>query len=99
MVPSLGALQDRDLRLLVRAFYIIYKKDGSPWCSERFIGYGSNKAACLYEIYLSGIDYYVLPDDFLIHQNHKYPEHTRRKERQYNKKLYSNFREELCLRF
>ncbi|KAL0078907.1 glycosyl-transferase for dystroglycan-domain-containing protein [Phycomyces blakesleeanus] len=79
--------------------YIIYKKEGSPWCDERFIGYGANKAACLYEIYLSGIDYYVLPADFLIHQTHEYPEETRRKERQYNRKLYSNFREELCLRY
>ncbi|KAI8145869.1 glycosyl-transferase for dystroglycan-domain-containing protein [Fennellomyces sp. T-0311] len=79
--------------------YIIYKKEGSPWCDERFIGYGANKAACLYEIFLSGIDYWVLPNDFLIHQTHEYPEATRRKERQYNRKLYSNFREELCLRY
>ena len=60
--------------------YIIYKKDGSPWCDERFIGYGANKAACLYEIYLSGIEYWVLPNDFLIHQTHRYPEDARRKE-------------------
>lgn len=60
--------------------YIIYKKEGSPWCDERFIGYGANKAACLYEIFLSGIEYWVLPDDFLIHQTHRYPEDTRRKE-------------------
>ncbi|KAI9306929.1 glycosyl-transferase for dystroglycan-domain-containing protein [Cunninghamella echinulata] len=79
--------------------YVIFKRQGSPWCDERFIGYGANKAACLYEIYLSGIDYWVLPEDFLIHQTHAYPESTRRKERQYNRKLYSNFREELCLRY
>ncbi|CAO3650467.1 unnamed protein product [Cunninghamella blakesleeana] len=79
--------------------YVIFKRQGTPWCDERFIGYGANKAACLYEIYLSGIDYWVLPDDFLIHQTHSYPESTRRKERQYNRKLYSNFREELCLRY
>ncbi|KAG2222373.1 hypothetical protein INT45_006895 [Circinella minor] len=79
--------------------YIIYKKDGSPWCDERFIGYGANKAACLYEIYLSGIEYWVLPNDFLIHQTHRYPEDARRKERQYNRKLYTNYREEVCLRY
>lgn len=44
------------------------------------IGYGANKAACLYEIYLAGIDYWVLPDDFLIHQTHHYPEDTRARE-------------------
>jgi glycosyltransferase-like protein LARGE len=60
--------------------YVIFKKQGSPWCDERFIGYGANKAACLYEIYLSGIDYYVLPNDFLIHQSHDYPEATRKRE-------------------
>ncbi|KAI8967627.1 glycosyl-transferase for dystroglycan-domain-containing protein [Mycotypha africana] len=79
--------------------YVIYKRKGSPWCDERFIGYGANKAACLYEMYISGIDYYVLPDDFLIHQSHDYPETTRRKERSFNRKIYANFREEICLRY
>ncbi|KAG1148935.1 hypothetical protein G6F37_011515 [Rhizopus arrhizus] len=79
--------------------YVIYKKEGSPWCDERFVGYGANKAACLYEIYLAGIDYWVLPDDFLIHQTHHYPEDTRAKERKYNKRLYDYFREEVCLRY
>ncbi|ORX63135.1 hypothetical protein DM01DRAFT_1331210 [Hesseltinella vesiculosa] len=79
--------------------YVIFKKQGTPWCAERFIGYGANKAACLYEIYLSGVQFKVLPEDFLIHQTHTYPESARRKERQYNRKLYSNFREELCVRY
>ncbi|KAJ2961324.1 hypothetical protein NQZ79_g3384 [Umbelopsis isabellina] len=79
--------------------YIIYKKEGSPWCDERFIGYGSNKAACLFEIYISGIDYWVLPQDFLIHQTHHYPEVTRTKERRYNRNVYEYFREEACLRY
>ncbi|KAI8378785.1 glycosyl-transferase for dystroglycan-domain-containing protein [Choanephora cucurbitarum] len=79
--------------------YVIYKRSNSPWCDERFIGYGANKAACLYEVYLSGIDYYVLPDDFIIHQSHEYPETTRKRERLFNRKVYTNFREELCLRY
>lgn len=49
-------------------------------CDERFVGYGGNKAACLFSIYLSGIDFYVLPDDFLIHQSHAYAEETRKNE-------------------
>lgn len=60
--------------------YVIYKKEGTPWCDERFIGYGANKAACLFEIFISGVDYYVLPDDFLIHQSHKYANHDRTRE-------------------
>ncbi|RCH78885.1 hypothetical protein CU098_003015, partial [Rhizopus stolonifer] len=79
--------------------YVIFKKEGTPWCDERFVGYGANKAACLFEIYLAGIDYWVLPSDFLIHQTHHYPEDTRAKERTYNKKLYDYYREETCLRY
>jgi glycosyltransferase-like protein LARGE len=60
--------------------YVIFKREPSPWCDERFIGYGANKAACLYEIFISGIDYYVLPNDFLIHQSHDYPEEARKRE-------------------
>lgn len=68
-------------------------------CDERFIGYGGNKAACLYELYLSGVSFYVLPDDFLIHQSHAYAEKARKHERRYNRKLYIDFREELCFRY
>ncbi|KAJ7668542.1 glycosyltransferase family 49 protein [Mycena polygramma] len=78
--------------------YVIFKKDGPPWCDERFVGYGGNKAACLFEMYLSGISYYVLADHFLIHQNHLYEETARRTERKYNRKIYSDFKEEACLR-
>lgn len=49
-------------------------------CEERFVGYGGNKAACLYEMYLgSGMSFYVLPD-FVIHQSHPYDEETRKAE-------------------
>ncbi|KAF9920860.1 hypothetical protein FBU30_009195 [Linnemannia zychae] len=79
--------------------YVILKKEGTPWCDERFVGYGANKAACLFEIYISGIDYYVLPRDFIIHQSHPYKEETRKQERKYNRKLYQNFQEEVCFRY
>ncbi|KAF9199682.1 hypothetical protein BGZ49_010174 [Haplosporangium sp. Z 27] len=79
--------------------YVILKREGTPWCDERFVGYGANKAACLFEIYISGIDYYVLPNDFLIHQSHPYKEETRKQERKYNRKLYQNFQEETCFRY
>ncbi|KAF9925163.1 hypothetical protein FBU30_004997 [Linnemannia zychae] len=79
--------------------YVVLHKEGTPWCDERFIGYGANKAACLFEIYISGIDYYVLPQDFVIHQSHPYKEETRKQERKYNRKLYQNFQEEACFRY
>ena len=49
-------------------------------CDERFTGYGGNKAACLFEMYLSGISFYVLSDHFLVHQSHVYEEEARRSE-------------------
>jgi glycosyltransferase-like protein LARGE len=79
--------------------YVLTKRENVPWCDERFVGYGSNKAACLYEIFLAGIEFYVLPNDFLIHQRHPYPENDRRIERKYNKRLYDAFREEACFRY
>ncbi|KAG0201900.1 hypothetical protein BGX28_005413 [Mortierella sp. GBA30] len=79
--------------------YVILPKEGTPWCDERFIGYGANKAACLFEIYIAGIDYWVLPKDFVIHQSHPYKEETRKQERKYNRKLYQNFQEEVCFRY
>ncbi|XP_006461230.1 hypothetical protein AGABI2DRAFT_204862 [Agaricus bisporus var. bisporus H97] len=79
--------------------YTIFRKDGPPWCDERFIGYGGNKAACIYEMYLSGISFYVLSDHFIIHQNHLYEEKTRKNERRFNRKIYTDFKEETCLRY
>ncbi|KAF8161253.1 glycosyltransferase family 49 protein [Crassisporium funariophilum] len=78
--------------------YVIFKKDGPPWCDERFVGYGGNKAACLFEMYLAGVSYYVLADHFVIHQNHLYEENARRSERKHNRKIYIDFKEEACLR-
>ncbi|KIM40255.1 glycosyltransferase family 49 protein [Hebeloma cylindrosporum] len=79
--------------------YIIFRKDGPPWCDERFVGYGGNKAACLFEMYLAGVSYYVLADHFIIHQNHLYEDTVRIPERRYNRKLYADFKEETCLRY
>ncbi|PCH36650.1 glycosyltransferase family 49 protein [Wolfiporia cocos MD-104 SS10] len=78
--------------------YVIISKRVS-WCDERFTGYGANKAACLFEMYLSGVSFYVLTDHFLIHQSHTYEEQARREERKYNRKLYADFKEEACLRY
>ncbi|KAH0829179.1 glycosyl-transferase for dystroglycan-domain-containing protein [Lanmaoa asiatica] len=79
--------------------YVIFKKEGPPWCDERFVGYGGNKAACLYEMYLSGMSFFVLADHFLIHQSHVYEEAARRLERKSNRRIYQDFKEEICLRY
>ncbi|KAH9956535.1 glycosyl-transferase for dystroglycan-domain-containing protein [Russula dissimulans] len=79
--------------------YVIVRKDAGGWCDERFTGYGANKAACLFEMYLSGVSFYVLSDHFLIHQSHAYEEEARRSERKYNRRIHSDFKEETCLRY
>ncbi|KAF5320991.1 hypothetical protein D9619_001957 [Psilocybe cf. subviscida] len=79
--------------------YVIFKKDGPPWCDDRFVGYGGNKAACLFEMYLAGISFYVHGDHFIIHQSHPYEERARKNERKINRKIYADFREEACLRY
>ncbi|GJJ70232.1 hypothetical protein EMPS_02581 [Entomortierella parvispora] len=76
--------------------YIILKREGTPWCDERFVGYGGNKAACLFEIYISGVDFWVLPQDFLIHQYHDYPTTNRKNGRILNKQLFISFQQEIC---
>ena len=88
-------------------------------CDERFVGYGGNKAACIFEMHLSGVDFYVLSEHFIVHQNHMYEEMTRKLEvgrkyslpaaernlylrflkRKHNRKLYTDFKEETCLRY
>ncbi|KAI0272116.1 glycosyl-transferase for dystroglycan-domain-containing protein [Russula aff. rugulosa BPL654] len=79
--------------------YVVVRRDAAGWCDERFTGYGGNKAACLFEMYLSGISFYVLSDHFLVHQSHVYEEEARRSERKYNRRIQSDFKEETCLRY
>ena len=59
--------------------YVIMGKRVS-WCDERFTGYGGNKAACIFEMYISGVSFYVLSDHFIVHQNHLYEEKARKDE-------------------
>lgn len=60
--------------------YIIFRRDALAWCDERFVGYGANKAACVFELHLAGTALYVLADHFLIHQTHAYAEAARKHE-------------------
>lgn len=50
-------------------------------------------------MYLSGMSFYVLADHFLVHQSHPYEEEARKLERKSNRKVYQDFKEEVCLRF
>lgn len=37
--------------------YIVLKREGTPWCDERFVGYGANKAVSSSSIYYANGDY------------------------------------------
>ncbi|KAJ3216195.1 hypothetical protein HK099_005980, partial [Clydaea vesicula] len=60
--------------------YAVFNSSQVPWSDERFTGYGANKAAWWYEIYLAGLEFWILPDDFVIHQYHKYNDAVRHNE-------------------
>jgi len=42
---------------------VVIRRDKMLWCPERF---GDNHAACMFELYLSGADFWVLPSDFTV---------------------------------
>ncbi|CAO3644920.1 unnamed protein product [Cunninghamella blakesleeana] len=42
---------------------VIESKTVQPWCSERFL---DSRSACLLETYLTGGEFWVLPDDYIV---------------------------------
>ncbi|WVQ68697.1 uncharacterized protein L199_006906 [Kwoniella botswanensis] len=50
--------------------YGIFRQDTDVWCDERFAGAGFNRAACAASMYLSGMNLYVLPDQWAVHHPH-----------------------------
>ncbi|KAI8093470.1 uncharacterized protein BX664DRAFT_364963 [Halteromyces radiatus] len=42
---------------------VIESKTIQPWCAERFL---DSRPACLFSTYLSGGDFWVLPDDYVV---------------------------------
>ncbi|KAJ3381448.1 hypothetical protein HDU92_005330 [Lobulomyces angularis] len=78
--------------------YAVFNTTTVPWSDERFTGYGGNKAAWWYEIYLAGLEFYILPNDFVIHCYHGYPD-VRTTERHRNTPILNNFVDEICKRY
>ncbi|KAJ3221501.1 hypothetical protein HK099_003446 [Clydaea vesicula] len=78
----------------------IFNTTTVPWSDERFIGYGGNKATWWYEIYLAGLEFYVLPYNFVIHIHHSYAVgKVRDDEREQNSDAILNFINEICKRY
>ncbi|KAG9303123.1 hypothetical protein G9A89_005081 [Geosiphon pyriformis] len=80
----------------------VSRKGGSiPWCTERF---DDNKAACLFQIYISGSELWVVPDAFLIrhHLNPKshllIPDESKWA-KGLNSRMYTRFYRESCIHY
>ncbi|KAF9420382.1 hypothetical protein BGZ94_009148 [Podila epigama] len=74
---------------------VIIRRDKMLWCPERF---GNNQAACLFELYLSGADFWVLPNDFTVNQGARKEVEITEREKTINTRLYQKFHEESCLK-
>ncbi|KAG0223069.1 hypothetical protein BGW42_006110 [Actinomortierella wolfii] len=88
----LGAIQNYDPYF---APTVILRRDKMLWCPERF---GNNQAACLFELYLSGADFWVLPDDFTINVGTRQEVEVSEREKTITSRLYQKFQEESCLK-
>ncbi|GJJ71819.1 hypothetical protein EMPS_04176 [Entomortierella parvispora] len=74
---------------------VILRRDKMLWCPERF---GNNQAACLFELYLSGADFWVLPNDFTVNSGERKEALITEREKTINTRLYQKFHEESCLK-
>ncbi|KAF9379341.1 hypothetical protein CPB97_009025 [Podila verticillata] len=74
---------------------VVIRRDKMLWCPERF---SNNQAACLFELYLSGADFWVLPNDFTINQGIRKDVEITEREKTINTRLYQKFHEESCLK-
>ncbi|KAF9930901.1 hypothetical protein FBU30_011099 [Linnemannia zychae] len=74
---------------------VILRRDKMLWCPERF---GDNHAACMFELYLSGADFWMLPNDFTVNPGSRPQIVPSDREQMINTRLYQKFHEEACLK-
>ncbi|KAG0201860.1 hypothetical protein BGX28_005432 [Mortierella sp. GBA30] len=74
---------------------VVIRRDKMLWCPERF---SNNHAACMFELYLSGADFWVLPNDFTINVGTRPELEVTERETTINTRLYQKFHEESCLK-
>lgn len=39
--------------------YVVLRREGTPWCDERFVGYGANKAVSFWPDIFVRKEYYI----------------------------------------
>ncbi|KAF9975333.1 hypothetical protein BGZ65_008308 [Modicella reniformis] len=74
---------------------VVIRRDKMLWCPERF---DNNHAACMFELYLSGADFWMLPEDFSVHGGTRRELESSAREKTINTRLNQKFHEEACLK-
>ncbi|KNZ47535.1 hypothetical protein VP01_632g10 [Puccinia sorghi] len=78
---------------------VIISRQGQPWCTERF---EFNKAACVYQMYLSGTELWVLPEAWTLTVQ-QIPRNTSEEDPELKElisaRLYSKFHQEACMHY
>ncbi|KAA1127421.1 hypothetical protein PGTUg99_036491 [Puccinia graminis f. sp. tritici] len=80
---------------------VVISREGQPWCTERF---EFNKAACVYQMYLSGTELWVMPEAWTltvqqIPRNGKEFDEDRELKELIAARLYSKFHQEACMHY
>ncbi|GAA5976180.1 hypothetical protein JCM5350_000343 [Sporobolomyces pararoseus] len=82
---------------------VVVSKKGQPWCTERF---DDVKAACVYQMYLTGAELWVLPDEWVytLEPLEKRPEGEKedpadKLRNSISSRLYGKFHQEACMHY
>ncbi|GAA5983915.1 hypothetical protein JCM11641_006420 [Rhodosporidiobolus odoratus] len=82
---------------------VVVSKKGQPWCTERF---DDVKAACVYQMYLSGAEMWVVPDEwaYTLEVLEKRPEGVKedpaeKLKNSIQSRLYGKFHQEACMHY
>ncbi|CAH7685604.1 hypothetical protein BY996DRAFT_825351 [Phakopsora pachyrhizi] len=80
---------------------VIISKEGQPWCTERF---EFNKAACIYQMYLTGTELWVMPQAWSftaerMTENFKPQDEALKIKDLISSRLYSKYHQEACMQY
>ncbi|GAA6061141.1 hypothetical protein JCM10212_001741 [Sporobolomyces blumeae] len=83
--------------------YVVTSRKGQPWCTERF---DDVRAACVYQMYLTGAEMWVLPDEWVytLEPLEKRPESDKedpadKLRNSISSRLYGKFHQEACMHY
>ncbi|GAA5920276.1 hypothetical protein JCM1841_003016 [Sporobolomyces salmonicolor] len=82
---------------------VVVSKKGQPWCTERF---DDVRAACVYQMYLTGAEMWVLPDEwtYTLEVLEKRPDSDQedpadKLKNSISSRLYGKFHQEACMHY